>query len=151
LVFPHPETGHPLDPSKLARRFKAALRAPGVREVRFHDLRHTFGTRMAAAGAPMRTLQEWLGHRDIQTTMIYSDYQHDDRREAALVERAFSRGPNRGPNLSETERNSEHLSALGERKMELSRSRSVGLQNRWFQVRVLAAPPLGAPGWLRTR
>ena len=40
------------------KRFKAAQRRSGVRELRFHDLRHTFGTRMAAAGVPMRTLQE---------------------------------------------------------------------------------------------
>ncbi len=45
-----------------------------MRELRFHDLRHTFGTRMAAAGVPMRTLQEWMGHRDFKTTMIYADY-----------------------------------------------------------------------------
>jgi integrase len=49
-------------------RFKAALVAAEVREVRFHDLRHTFGTRIPAAGVPMRTLQEWLGHRDFATT-----------------------------------------------------------------------------------
>jgi site-specific recombinase XerD len=30
---------------------------------RFHDLRHAFGTHMAAAGVPLRTLQEWMGHR----------------------------------------------------------------------------------------
>lgn len=35
-----------------------------------HDLRHTFGTRIAAAGVPMRTLQEWMGHRDYRTTLI---------------------------------------------------------------------------------
>ena len=29
---------------------------------------------MAAAGVPMRTLQEWMGHRDFKTTMIYADY-----------------------------------------------------------------------------
>ena len=34
---------------------------------RFHDLRHTFGTTTAVGGVPMRTLQEWLGHRDIGT------------------------------------------------------------------------------------
>lgn len=45
-----------------------------MREVRFHDLRHTFGTRMAAAGVPMRTLQEWMGHADIKTTLIYAHY-----------------------------------------------------------------------------
>ena len=74
LVFGHPLIGKPLDRSKVLKRFKAALVVAGVREVRFHDLRHTFGTRMAAAGVPMRTLQEWLGHRDFATTLIYADY-----------------------------------------------------------------------------
>lgn len=39
-----------------------------------HVLRHTFGSRMAAAGVPMRRLQEWMGHRDISTTERYADY-----------------------------------------------------------------------------
>jgi integrase len=64
LVFGHPHTGRPLDRSRTLKRFKAALARAGVREIRFHDLRHTFGTRMAAAGVPIRTLQEWMGHRD---------------------------------------------------------------------------------------
>jgi integrase len=68
LVFAHPETGKPIDRSKLLKRFKAALRAAEVRQVRFHDLRHTFGTRMAAQGMPMRVLQELMGHRDFKTT-----------------------------------------------------------------------------------
>ena len=45
-------TGKPLDRSRLPKRFKAAAKRAGVREVRFHDLRHTFGTRMAGAGVP---------------------------------------------------------------------------------------------------
>lgn len=104
LVFCHPESGNVLDHSQLVRRFKKALKAAGVRPVRFNDLRHTFGTRMAASGVPLRTLQEWMGHRDIKTTQIYADYQPDDRRESELVEQAFSRGPNSGPNLSKTAR-----------------------------------------------
>ena len=43
---------------------------------------------MAAAGVPLRTLQEWMGHRDFKTTLIYADYQPSER-EAELVERAF--------------------------------------------------------------
>jgi len=93
LVFWHPHTGRPLDRSRLLKRFKAALRRAGVREVRSHDVRHTFGTRMAAAGVPMRTLQEWMGHRDFKTTLIYADYMPAER-EADLVDR-HSRG--RGP------------------------------------------------------
>ncbi len=55
----------------------------------FHDLSHTFGTRMAARGIPMRTLQEWMGHRDIATTQRYADYapRHDER---AMVQAAFA-------------------------------------------------------------
>jgi integrase len=90
LVLPHPETGHPLDRSKLRKRFKAALRAAGLREVRFHDLRHTFGTRMAAVGVPMRTLMEWMGHADIGTTQVYADYAPSEH-ERGWVEAAFAR------------------------------------------------------------
>jgi integrase len=42
------ETGGFLDGSALRRRYKAALAAGGLRRLRFHDLRHTFGTRMIA-------------------------------------------------------------------------------------------------------
>jgi integrase len=60
-----------------------------VRVVRFHDLRHTFGTRIAASGeVSMRRLQEWMGHRDLKTTLVYAEYQ-PDAREAEMVERAF--------------------------------------------------------------
>lgn len=89
LVFAYPGTGNPIDRSKLLKRFKAALRRADVRDVRFHDLRHTFGTRMAAQGMPMRMLQELMGHRDFKTTLIYADYAPSER-EAAWVEQAFS-------------------------------------------------------------
>ncbi|MGI8440464.1 MAG: tyrosine-type recombinase/integrase [Thermoleophilaceae bacterium] len=107
LVFAHPELGSVLDHSDLSRRYKKWLRAAGVRPVRFHDLRHTFGTRMAAAGVPLRTLQEWMGHRDFKTTLVYADYQ-PGAHEAELVERAFApSGHQLGINLSETDPNSE--------------------------------------------
>jgi integrase len=89
LVFAHPYTGKPLDGSKLLERFKKACERAAVRPVRFHDLRHTFGTRLAAAGVPLKTLQEWFGHRDSKTTDIYADYQ-PGRQEARWVDRAFS-------------------------------------------------------------
>jgi hypothetical protein len=69
----------------MPRRSSAGLDAAH----RFHDLRHTFGTRMAAAGVAMRTLQEWMGHRDIATTQRYADYAPNVR-EAELVARAFA-------------------------------------------------------------
>ncbi len=89
LVFCHPETGQPLDRSKLTRRFKQATRRAGVREITYHELRHTFGTRMAAAGVPLRTLQYWMGHADSKTTQIYAHYQPAEN-EAEIVDRAFA-------------------------------------------------------------
>ncbi len=90
LVFPHPLTGNPLDHASLLRRFKQALKAGSVRQVRFHDLRHTFGTRMAASpDVAMRKIQEWMGHRDYRTTLIYADYEPGDD-ESGMVDAAFS-------------------------------------------------------------
>jgi integrase len=89
LVFANPLSGEVLPHGSLVRRFKKTLKAAGVRKVRFHDLRHTFGTRIAAAGVPMRVLQEWMGHRDYRTTLIYADYEPGDE-ESGLVDAAFS-------------------------------------------------------------
>ena len=107
LVFAHPQTGKPLDRSKVTKRFKAACRDAGVRPVRFHDLRHTFGTRLAASGESMRTIQEFLGHADSKTTQIYVHYAPSEH-EVEMVNRAFAlstAGHNSGHNLSETEKN----------------------------------------------
>jgi integrase len=89
LVFCHPETGRPLDRSKLIRRFKQALKHAEVRGITFHELRHTFGTRMAANGVPLRTLQHWMGHADSKTTQVYAHYQPSEA-EAEAVDRAFA-------------------------------------------------------------
>ncbi len=86
LVFPG-ETGEFLDGSALRRRYKAALKRAGLRQLRFHDLRHTFGTRMIAK-ADIRRVQEWMGHADIQTTMRYLHYAPREE-DARLVAEAF--------------------------------------------------------------
>jgi integrase len=109
LVFASPATGQPLGRSRLITRFKEARDRAGLREVRFHDLRHTFGTMMAAQGVPLRTLQEWMGHRDLSTTQIYADYAPSER-EAEYVDRAFP-----SVHLSvQSERNSHDLTAPSE-------------------------------------
>lgn len=91
LVFAHPVTGQPLYVAGISRRMSRALKAAKLDPThRFHDLRHTFGTQCAAAGVPMRTLQEWMGHKDIKTTQIYADYQPSNR-EADMIAAAFAR------------------------------------------------------------
>jgi len=72
----------------LRRRYKHVLKRAGLRDVRFHDLRHTFGTRMIAK-ADIRRVQEWMGHADIQTTMRYLHYA-PHAEDAVLVAEAFA-------------------------------------------------------------
>jgi integrase len=80
-------TGSFLGSSALRRRYDAALKRAGLRQLRFHDLRHTFGTRMIGT-ADIRRVQEWMGHSDIQTTMRYLHYAPREE-DAALVADAF--------------------------------------------------------------
>ena len=89
LVFAHPQSGRPLDRTKLTKKFKAACVEAGVRPIRFHDLRHTFATRLAASGQPMRTIQEFLGHADSKTTQIYAHYA-PSAHEVEMVNAAFA-------------------------------------------------------------
>lgn len=108
LVFAHPVLGTVLDASKLRDRFYVAMRAAGMGErcgreggITFHSLRHAFGTRMAAAGAPLRSIMEWMGHRDFSTTLIYADYAPDPTGGASFAERAFgAAGTIAGTNVS---------------------------------------------------
>ena len=73
LVFVGEAGGH-VDGSALRRRFANARGAEGLRPLRFHDLRHTFGS-VAIRTVDPRELQEWLGHSDFATTQIYMNYR----------------------------------------------------------------------------
>jgi integrase len=83
------DAGRTTSTARAAAPLQGALARAGLRPLRFHDLRHTFGTRMIAK-ADIRRVQEWMGHADIQTTMKYLHYapRGDD---AALVAEAFDR------------------------------------------------------------
>ena len=80
-------TGSHLNASALRRRYLAALDRAGLRRLRFHDLRHTFGTRMIGK-ADIRRVQEWMGHADVQATMKYLHYM-PRAEDAQLVAEAF--------------------------------------------------------------
>ena len=68
---------------------------------------------MAASGVPMRTLQEWLGHRDYKTVLIYADYA-PNAHEVEWAEHAFAAaGTVSGTNLSEPEQTQGAPDGLG--------------------------------------
>jgi integrase len=86
LIFPG-VTGDPQDGSSLRLRYKAALSRAGLRSLRFHDLRHTFGT-LAVRRAEIPAVQAWMGHAHVGTTMRYIHYR-DRGDEARLLAEAF--------------------------------------------------------------
>jgi integrase len=64
-------TGRVLDGSALRRRYKGAQAAAGVHEMRWHDLRHTYGSLLAASGEALVTIKSAMGHANISTTEVY--------------------------------------------------------------------------------
>jgi integrase len=63
--------GRPLDRSALVARFKRARDAAGLRPLRFHDLRHTYGSLLAQAGVDVLSIKTAMGHSDLATTQRY--------------------------------------------------------------------------------
>ena len=63
-------TGNYIDYSVTVKTYKKALTRAGLRSIKFHGLRHSFGT-LAVQAFPLSDVQAWMGHRDIQTTMRY--------------------------------------------------------------------------------
>jgi len=64
---------HHLHETALQRAVKtAALRIGMIKPVGCHTLRHCFATHLLESGSDIRTVQELLGHSDVQTTMIYT-------------------------------------------------------------------------------
>lgn len=69
LVFPSPE-GAIIDPDNLYHRlFLPVLAKAGVRKIRLHDLRHTFGSLLIQNGASVVYVKEQMGHSSIQVTV----------------------------------------------------------------------------------
>lgn len=63
--------GRTLDESALRRRYRRAQAAAGIRPLRFHDLRHTFGSLLAMRGVDVVTIQKAMGHSALATTSRY--------------------------------------------------------------------------------
>lgn len=88
LVFVGDGARH-VGPKRLRERYYAALDRAGLKRVRIHDLRHTFGTVCAAKGIPLTTIKEWMGHADLATTEIYTAF-YPQQTDAAKISAAFA-------------------------------------------------------------
>jgi integrase len=86
-VFPGRSHGH-LSPTGVRAALQPALRAAGIHGVRFHDFRHTFGTRLGEAGISPFVIAELMGHADIKMTARYTHPTETGKRAAVEVLRA---------------------------------------------------------------
>ena len=76
----HAYEGRPTDAIKTG--FKAACRRAGIKNLRIHDLRHTFASWMVMSGADLRTVAELLGHKSLHLVMRYSHLSPNHLRAA---------------------------------------------------------------------
>lgn len=81
FVFFNPETKQPYQDMKTG--FKRACRISGIEGLRFHDLRHTFATRLVANGIDIETVRDLLGHHSIVITQRYT-HSSDERKRKAI-------------------------------------------------------------------
>jgi integrase len=102
LIFPHTGRGHdtpekvaarmgsamsPMPISSLQRLMVVARKELNLPQATPHTLRHSFATHLAEAGASILTIKSLMGHKNINTTMIYMHLTHRTEEDSrALVE-----------------------------------------------------------------
>ena len=80
FVFVNHETGKPFVDIK--RAFNGACKRAEIKDLRFHDIRHSFASRLARNGVDLNTVKELMGHASITTTQRYLHSQAKEKRQA---------------------------------------------------------------------
>ncbi|MCC6489097.1 MAG: site-specific integrase [Candidatus Hydrogenedentes bacterium] len=84
FVFAYPHKGALKPVTRICNSaWKRARKAAGLPELRVHDLKHTFGRRLRAAGVPLETRKVLLGHRNGDITSHYSAPELQELLDAA--------------------------------------------------------------------
>ena len=105
FVFPSTKTKEPL--TNIFHSFKMACRKANIKDLRFHDLRHTAATLMVTGGIDLMTVSQILGHSDIKMTMRYAHPTPENKRRAVDVLASIFE-PGKGGNVV-INRSQEHI------------------------------------------
>ncbi|MDF3063575.1 MAG: xerC, partial [Microvirga sp.] len=81
----------------LVTEFTKARKRAGLRDFRFHDLRHTAATRLLRTSGNLNIVRRMLRHENMQTTVKYAHSQHADVLAAMEATAAAHGVPTNGP------------------------------------------------------
>lgn len=83
LVFPSPKTGERLD--NIKRSWGTLVKDAKLENFRFHDLRHSFASKLVMAGVDLNTVRELLGHGSIEMTLRYAHLAPEHKAAAVAL------------------------------------------------------------------
>ena len=83
LVFPSPITNQALD--NIKRSWSRLITRAGINDLRFHDLRHHFASKLVMAGVDLNTVRELLGHSSIDMTLRYAHLAPEHKAAAVAL------------------------------------------------------------------
>ena len=74
--------------------FRRAKFSAGIkkRRVSIHTLRHSYATHLLERGINLRVIQRWLGHAQLETTMVYLHLTRKGQEDAARILNDLMRG-----------------------------------------------------------
>ena len=93
-IFPNPlKLEQPTNPGSAYRHLKVLLKRPGLPNICFYDLRHTFATHALASGVDVKTLSGILGHTRAAFTLDTYTHTTGDmqRRAAEKIDQSFGK------------------------------------------------------------
>lgn len=79
-LYTNPKIKKPYTTIKTA--WHSACQQAGITDLRFHDLRHTFGTRASDAGVPLPAIRDVMGHSSTAMTERYAHATDEGKRRA---------------------------------------------------------------------
>ncbi len=100
-VFGYGKDGRPFNRSWISKSFRDTCRRVGIRDFRFHDLRHDFCSRLVQKGADLYSVAGLAGHKDIKTTQRYAHLSPEKLRSTIQI-------LNSGDNMATVEKNENH-------------------------------------------
>ena len=77
--------GKPAKASWVSEAFRTTCRKAGIKNLRLHDLRHDFASRLTMGGTDLLTVKEYLGHKTLSMTERYSHLTPDHKARAIRI------------------------------------------------------------------